>query len=197
VTTPATTPTTSSTGPALNARLTEFATLATTTRSELLEYVKSLPDAVLTQRAVPERWSVAEILEHLSITEDGMGRLISTLAKQLRNEGAPQETETSSILGVLDGEATEYQTRKLVAPERIRPTGAMSAHDALEKLQVARARLLDAVHAANGLDFSKASFPHPFLGALNGYQWLVFICRHEMRHLKQMKETVNSLPAAH
>ncbi|MBC8086560.1 MAG: DinB family protein, partial [Phycisphaerae bacterium] len=83
-----------------------------------------------------------------------------------------------------------------VAPELYRPTGTFTAQQALEKLEQVRARVLAAVEAADGVDLSKAAFPHPFFGPLTGYQWLVLIAQHELRHLKQMKEILNAQPAA-
>ena len=97
---------------------------------------------------------------------------------------------------MLDEFRAEDNDRKLVAPEPYRPTGSLSALQSLAKLEEVRARVLSAVEAANGVDLTKASFPHPFFGPLTGYQWLVLIAQHELRHLRQMREILNAPPAA-
>jgi len=43
-------------------------------------------------------------------------------------------------------------------------------------------------------DLSKYTMGHPFLGTLNAYEWLQFIASHEIRHTKQMREIVGTLP---
>jgi hypothetical protein len=35
------------------------------------------------------------------------------------------------------------------------------------------------------------SAPHPIFGALNGYQWILSVGKHEERHLIQLRETLS------
>lgn len=179
----------------LNARLSELVQYAQNTRQQLETFVQTVPASLQNQRAEPERWSVTENLEHLAMIEDGIGRLLSSMAKELRADNA-LEAETSSLLGSLDQYAVPASNAKLVAPDRYVPTGQLSTEDALEKLRGIRLRLLEGVRKANGLDLTKRSAPHPYFGPLNGYQWLLLIGQHEMRHLNQMKDAVQKLSAA-
>ena len=171
----------------LSPHLAEWTDYARSVRRQLLEFVQSLPPSAYEKRISPEGWSIAGVLEHLALIEDGIGRLINRMSKQLRAENA-FEAETGSILGLLDDFALENNHRKLMAPAPYHPTGVPSVEETLQKLEEIRTRLYAAVEAANGIDLSKASAPHPFLGPLTGYQWLVLIAQHERRHLKQMQE---------
>jgi uncharacterized damage-inducible protein DinB len=180
----------------LSPRLAEWTSYASAIRYQLLEFVQSLAESDYDKRATPDGWTVAGILEHLVLIEDSIGRLINRMTKQIRADGHPDDADTSSILGMLDEFRASETGRKLVAPEPYRPTGSLSATEALSKLEEVRARVLVAVHAASGVDLTKASFPHPFFGPLTGYQWLVLIAQHELRHLKQMKEILNAPSAA-
>lgn len=45
-----------------------------------------------------------------------------------------------------------------------------------------------------GKDLSLYFMDHPFLGTLNGYEWLQMIASHEIRHTKQMNEIAAVLP---
>jgi len=178
----------------LSARLSELVAYATDTRQQLEAFVQSVPPSLLAQRTDPDNWTVAENVEHLCMIEDSIGRLISSMAKQLRADNA-HEGDASSMLGSLDQFGLTVTKVKLVAPAAYRPTGTLSTEEALEQLRSIRARLLEGVQKANGLDLTKTTFPHPFLGPLDGYQWLLLIGQHEMRHLNQMKDTVQTLTA--
>lgn len=178
----------------LSPRLTELVQYANSARSELESFIEAVPPSQHHVRTESERWSVAEHLEHLGLIEDSIGRLISSMAKQLRADGA-LETEHTSMLNALDRYQLPANTMKLVAPALYRPTGALTTADAMEKLRAIRARVLEGVNKANGLDLTKATYPHPFFGPLTGYEWLLLIAQHELRHLNQMKQDVQKLTA--
>lgn len=179
-----------------NPRLAEWVSYANGIRYQLLEFVQALPESAYDKRLSSDGWTSAEILEHLALIEDSIGRLITRMSKQIRADGHPADADTSSILGMLDAFRADDNHRKLVAPEPYRPTGTMTVQQSLVKLEDVRARVLSAVESAHDVDLSKASFPHPFFGPLTGYQWLVLIAQHELRHLKQMKEILNAPPSA-
>jgi len=180
----------------LNAHLAEWTSYANAIRAQLLNFTQSLSDADCERRSTSDGWTVAGILEHLALIEDSIGRLINRMTKQIRAEGHPADTDTRSILGMLDEFGAVDNHRRLISPEPYCPTGLLSAPQALAKLVDVRARLMTAVEAANDVDLTKAAFPHPFFGPLTGYQWLVLIAHHELRHLRQMKEILNAPPAA-
>ncbi|MEO7361220.1 MAG: DinB family protein [Gemmatimonadaceae bacterium] len=178
----------------LSARLSELVDYATDTRQHLEAFVQSVPPTIQAQRSDPDGWSVAEHVEHLCMIEDSIGRLITSMAKQLRADNV-HEGDAGSMLGSLDQFGLTATRFKLVAPEAYRPTGTLSTEEAMEKLRSIRVRVLEGVHKANGLDLTKATFPHPFFGPMDGYQWLLLIGQHEMRHLNQMKDTLQMLTA--
>lgn len=177
----------------LSVRLQEVADYLDHERAELLSFVESVPENLLHKRPAPSRWSVAENLEHLSITEDSCGRVFSTLVKQAKAEGAVADMESTSLLHCLDEYDLDGENQKLIAPDRVLPAGTMNVPESLERLSVARSRLKQAMHGANGLDLSGVSLPHPLLGPFNGYQWMVLVGRHELRHLRQMRNTMQEL----
>src|SRR5689334_16511348 len=71
----------------------------------------------------PGAWSPAGIIEHLSIVETSIGRLISTRIAAAREAGIGAETEESSVLETFAiAEAVGNRTRKIVSNERLHPT---------------------------------------------------------------------------
>lgn len=141
----------------------------------------AMSDADKNAPAVNGRWSVAQHVEHLAVVEDGTGRLISKLIKEVRASGA-QESETSSLLHSLDRYEVWNVTRRVEAPEGVRPKEGLSTDEAFARLTTARARMIDALKGASGLALATASFPHPLVGPLNVYQWGIITAHHQRRH---------------
>jgi DinB superfamily len=163
------------------------------TRARLVGAVEELTDEQLAFRPSPEKWSVAELVEHLSITEGRVARMLGALLSKLgpdaeRAEGSPFEPVTVA-------EFVERASReKYTAPEEIRPTG-VPLPDSLARLRDSRAAILDMRPRVELVDGTLARFPHPSWGPLDLYQWLAFLGLHEQRHLAQieaLKETMNA-----
>ncbi len=57
----------------------------------------------------------------------------------------------------------------------------------LRQFEAARERTLRFA-AVTQADLRSRAFPHPFLGPLDCYQWLLFSAAHCVRHVRQMQE---------
>jgi hypothetical protein len=149
--------------------------------------VNAVPPERRSDRPAPDRWSVAEVLEHLVMVEAAM---LKGCAKQLaaaREAGLPAETESSPIRGTLAPERVADRERRIAAPDRLRPTG-IDADTAWRQLEATRAQFLEFVRSCDGLALAQVSFPHPAFGPLNMYQWLLFAAGHHARHAAQIRE---------
>ncbi len=176
-------------------RLSEVVDYLLRERAELLGYVENLPPASLGVRPSEGSWSVAETLEHLAKIEGGAGRLVSTLVKQAKAEDKTTQSQTS-IIDCLDQYRIEDGIQKFEAPDFVKPAEKLSPAASLESLKASRVKVIEAIHKAEGWDLGRVTFPHPFIGPLTGYQWLLLIGRHEERHLKQIKDAVRRINAA-
>ena len=134
------------------------------------------------------RWSVSQVIEHLAIVERGIARLIRKRLATARDAGLGPETEVSSVLWSLDVNRVLDRRQPLDAPERVRPTGALTADAAWHELQAANADAREAVASTDGLAIGTITHPHPSMGDLNLYQWVVFLGAHELRHAQQIRE---------
>lgn len=163
------------------------------TRARLVGAVEELTDEQLGFRPSPEKWTVAEIVEHLSITERRLARMLGTLVGKL--EAEPAREEGSPFAPVSVAEHVERASReKYTAPEEIRPKGT-PLPDSLARLRDSRAAIRDLRARVECVDGTRAQFPHPAWGPLDLYQWLAFLGLHEQRHLSQieaLKETMNA-----
>jgi uncharacterized damage-inducible protein DinB len=175
----------------LHPRLAELRVELERTRTALLETIAAVPaDAAATVPA-PGTWSVAEIVEHLQIVEDGIGRRLGQLAKQAELLGA--ETESTSVLGALDRFSLRVRSRAIKAPAGVTPTGVRTLSESIAALGISRARLLELLRRVSGRALSELKAPHPLIGPLDFYQWLLFLAQHEERHAAQIRETLSRL----
>lgn len=145
----------------------------------------SVPSAVRGRRPAPDRWSVAEIVEHLAITEARITRMVST-GVQTTNPGP--DPESTPILPTLDVARLLDRSVKRIAKGGMEPTGKLTEAEAWSALERSRDELLAAVAVLDGLAIGAFRAPHPALGELDGYQWLAFIGAHEARHARQIRE---------
>jgi hypothetical protein len=135
-------------------------------------------------RASEGGWTVAEIVEHLSIAERGIMRAIEGLLTPAADGGGEQSARKDFEPFSLDEQA-EQARGKIEAPEFLRPTG-LPLPEGLARLTASRAALAGLRPRFDSADYSRR-LPHPAFGPLNAAQWLAFIGMHEERHLRQIE----------
>ncbi len=158
-------------------------------RCRLVNRLEGLNDAQQNFRATDEAWSIAEIVEHLHIIEKQMCALtmkLLTQAEASSDADAPRFDLESNPVS-MQSYAEQAAREKFQAPEAVRPTGTVSIAESLAGMQRTRASLRQLQTRLEAVNLSNATFPHPFFGALNLYQWLAFIGMHEARHLRQIE----------
>lgn len=174
--------------------------------AELVEYLSVQRAAVLqTAAAVPAerwaeppaegRWSVGQILAHLHRVETGVARLIVMRVSEARSNGHPAETERSSMLGALDGRGVMDRSVPVEAPARVSPSSDVDSAQVLTLLESSRTALLNVIRDADGLALGTIRHPHPVLGEIDLYQWILFVGQHERRHMSQLAEVTDALDA--
>ena len=158
-------------------------------RATLHDAVDAVPSSLRESRPTQDRWSVAEVLEHLTRVEEGLTRLLAAKLAEARTTGTlgPEEA-TSRVTDSIDHGLLLDRRRRITANERVLPRGEMDSATALARLDKTRANLRELVVAHDGLTLGVVSFPHPVLGVIDGYQWFVFIGTHEARHAAQIRE---------
>lgn len=170
----------------------EILTSIDETRRRLLARVESLNETEGETRFSPDVWSVAEIVEHLLISEDGVMKLIRMmLAKAEAADGDAKEMGRRFEPVSIDHFTERSLKEKYEAPEFIRPRGGVSLADSIAKMQQMRATLHGMRPRLEAADLTNARYPHPIFGPLNAYQWILFLGAHEERHLRQI-ETILS-----
>jgi hypothetical protein len=180
----------------MHRRIAELVEYADAARAALIEVVATIPAERFAERPVPERWSAAELLEHLARVESGCARVIAKRAAGARQSGIATEGQESSMLGALDGRRVTDRSHKLVAPEIVAPAGGLAREAAFDALEKSRAEFMRAVSEANGLALAEIRHTHVVLGEIDLYQWILFVGQHERRHLAQLEEIAAQLQPA-
>jgi hypothetical protein len=164
------------------------------TRGRIYERVGDLSGEQEELRASADAWSVCEIVEHLSIIEAQLSKMLEMmLAKaeaEARQDGARAHQQPMEPF-TLDQFIERSTREKYQAPEIVRPSGGVPISKALESLRESRAGLRRLQPRMEATDLSGALYPHPVFGPLNLYQWLAFIGLHEARHLRQIESLVS------
>ena len=172
----------------MHPRLTELLDYLDAQRAHVLAASSVLPPERWSVRPAPDRWSVAEVCWHLHRVEVGVARLIQKRAVDARAQGHPAEVDESSLLGSLDGRGVTDRRFKIEAPARITPTEIPTASAVQQQLHESRELLRSAVADADGLALQSLTHPHPVLGEIDLYQWILFVGQHEARHTGQITE---------
>jgi len=162
------------------------------TRERIYKSVEGLSAEQQNFRSSPEAWSIAEIVEHISIIERQMSQLLGTLTKKAEDAGTLRDESQPFAPVSLEEFAEQARTQKYVAPETVRPGGA-ALSDSLEHLRQSRSALRELQPRIEKIDGTGLRYPHPSWGPLDLYQWLAFIGAHEGRHLRQL-ETIKAAP---
>jgi DinB superfamily len=171
----------------MNARLNEIIDKLNSQRQHLLDTVDNFSDQEMVTSPEPNRWSPSEILHHLYLTETQMTILLEKQIARGIKKGIGPDSETHSVLTSLDKYNIATPKTKLKAPTRSEPQPNLPKNEIIKMLSTSRQNLLNTIENASNTNLSLLFFPHPMMGKLNMYQWLIFIGQHEDRHRAQIK----------
>ena len=173
---------------ALTIRMREIVEQLAADRITMLSSIAGLDEDQYRFREQDWKWSIADILEHLALTHETTERMLRViLLRHLEIKGKPCESDTS-VLNLLNRRAVANPDVKMQAPDRVRPTGQVSIAESLSRLELSRARVFELMPALARYDLYEVSVPHPLLGDFNGYQWLLMLGMHEVRHAAQIHD---------
>lgn len=160
----------------------------------LHEAVQSVPEALREASPSAGGWSVAQVIQHLVLTDCRFGQLLTQAMAQLEGHGADQY-DVDAFLQSRKLQAVLDRSFKVEAWEAIRPTEAWDARQAWRLLEEERERLLEVIRSTRGMPLGAVQQPHRILGELNLYEWIAFLGTHEARHAAQIRELAATLHA--
>ena len=164
--------------------LTRAADYLDKTRAGVTAATQGLSEAQWNFKPAPERWSVAEVTEHIAAAEDFLMGMI-----QGQVMAGPARAEPTDVKAIDDFVlmAIPDRTNKLKAPEPLIPTNRFhSPADSLKHFTESRAKTLAFLKETKGL--RDHAIDSPLGKKLDAYQWVLFIAAHSERHTKQILE---------
>jgi hypothetical protein len=179
---------------ALTKKAQEVVDYMTSEREKFLATADGLSQAQLNFKPAADQWSIREIFHHIWMVEGLTARLMANLLKQAVENNLPQDADPeASVVASLEAHA-ETLKAKFQAPERVVPIDALALEESIVKMGETRARILAPLDELCRYDVSTLLYPHPALGPINAYQWLLVMGGHEGRHRRQinrLKEDAN------
>jgi DinB superfamily len=148
--------------------------------------IDRLSDGQWNWKPAPERWSVAEIAEHIVLAEALLFNFARKAIGGIPNPCWDEQTNGKTELLI---QAMPAREGKATAPEPLVPRERLTRTEVKDRF--ARKRI-DIVEFTNETPLALKEFtlPHPFpaFGTLNAYQWLIYVPLHTLRHNKQIAE---------
>ena len=154
------------------------------TKRSVLEATKGLSLAQWNFKPAPDRWSVAQVMEHIAASEDFIRDnllkekvMISPAGQHGRDV---KKTDEAVVTMVTD------RTHKAKAPEPLVPSNRFGSPDgSVKHFMESRAITEQFLKTTTGLRDHVMDGP---VGKMDGYEFVLFIAAHCERHTKQINE---------
>jgi hypothetical protein len=154
------------------------------TKQAVLDATAGLSDAQWNFKSAPDRWSVAQVTEHIAAAEDLLRGMIvdKVMATPVQPEGADVKATDDAVLAMIPD-----RSHKAQAPEPLVPTNRFgSPQESLKHFIDSRQKTIDFLNQHDDLRTHAADSP---LGKkLDAYEWVLFVAAHSERHTKQILE---------
>lgn len=154
------------------------------TKRGVLEATSGLSEAQWNFKAGPDRWSIAEVTEHIAAAED---LLLGSVEEQVLKAPARTEQEDVAAIDAFVLKAIPDRTHKAQAPEPLKPTNRFGSPEAARK-HFAESREKTEELLKSRQDLREHVTDSPLGKKLDAYEWILFTAAHSERHTKQIDE---------
>lgn len=156
------------------------------TKSDFLKSVKGLSDEQWNFKPAPDKWSVAEVSEHIALAEDFLSKMVQE--QIMKSPEAPAEKRAAvkgkeeQILKMIPD-----RSQKAQAPEQLKPHHAFASREELLKAFETK-RDANIKYVKDTKDELHAHIAPSPIGEFDAYQWMLFMAAHSKRHTAQIEE---------
>ena len=154
------------------------------TKANILEATKGLSEAQWNFKPGPDRWSIAQVMEHIAASEDF---ILDGLIKE-KVMTSPQGQPDRDVKKIDDAVLTMIpdRTHKAQAPDALQPCNRFGSPDeSLKHFIESRTTTEQYLKTTPGLRDHVMDGP---VGKMDGYEFILFIAAHSERHTKQIEE---------
>jgi hypothetical protein len=154
------------------------------TRQGVVDATKGLSPAQWNFKAGPDRWSIAEVAEHIAAAEDYIRGMV--VEKVMVAPARPAGEDVVAIDEMIFKMIPD-RSHKAQAPEPLKPTNRFGSPEAtLKHFVESRATTEDFLKKTPAL--REHAMDGPLGKKLDAYEWILFIGAHSERHTKQILE---------
>jgi len=154
------------------------------TREGVADATKGLSPAQWNFKAAPEKWSVAEVTEHIAAAEDYIRGMV---VEKVMTAPARPAGEDVTVIDTMVVQAIPDRSHKKEAPEPLKPTNRFGSPDGSLK-HFLESRTTTEDFLTKTPDLREHAADSPLGKKLDGYEWVLFIAAHSERHTKQILE---------
>ncbi len=152
-------------------------------RSQVTEYLKSIPESEYAAQPQAGGWSPSQIAEHLYLTQWSMARAVPAILGG--KIGLP--AEDCQKLDYDTYESDILKTGNAEAPDVVVPKESWDLSTSLEQLDKAMEKTEKVITGKSKEDLEKRGIPHAIFGGVNLMDWMWIQAYHEIRHLNALK----------
>ena len=153
------------------------------TKNNVLDATKNLSTAQWNFKSAPDRWSIAECMEHIAAAEDYIRGAVENGV--MRAPAVPGRDIAAIDAGII-ANVPERKT-KVQAPEAIKPTNRFGSPQAsIDHFVESRATTENFLKTTTGLRDHAADSPTG--QKWDAYEFILLIAAHSERHTNQIKE---------
>jgi len=154
------------------------------TRQGVQDATAGLSQAQWNFKPAPDRWSVAEVTEHIAAAEDFIRGMVTDQVMKAPPRPAGEDVKALDEMVLA---AIPDRTHKAQAPEPLKPTNRFGSPEAsLKHFAKSREQTLDFLKKHD--DLRDHASDSPMGKKLDAYEWILFIAAHSERHTKQINE---------
>ena len=154
------------------------------TRAGVIAATKGLSPAQLNFKAATNKWSVAEVTEHIAAAEDFLMDLIKD--KVMTSPGRTN-TEDVKAIDEMVMKMIPDRSHKVSAPEPLQPNNRFgSTKESLKHFRASRAKTIAFLKTTE--DLRGHAMNSPLGKQFDAYEWVLMIAAHSERHTKQINE---------
>ena len=156
------------------------------TQEYLLNTVEGLNEEQLNYQSSPDAWSIANCVEHITISENAFAEMLQGTLSAMSDENL----KTSANLSDDDVYALiSSRDKKVTTSEPFEPSGKFGTYEeTLAAFNAKRSEHIEFLKTSE--DDFRAHYKEMPFGTIDAYQIVLFMAGHTERHVKQMEEVM-------
>lgn len=156
-----------------------------------LDKVNGVNPLLANKKSNTNKWSVVEIIDHVTIVEGMVNAALEKYAKRLGSKKLSESPDVQISEQLL--KISYKAIMSLDAFPNSEPNNGLVFADALNKLKDVRIKTMEKLVIGKQANLESIVLPHKYFGPLNYYDWLYFVAKHEELHLQHLNNNLAAI----